>query len=98
MKRSWVYLLLCADQSFYLGVTSELESRVAEHRLGRDHPTSYTYSRRPVHLVYSEEFPDIEHAIAREKQLKGWSRAKKIALIGGKWEVVRALSRGRGSR
>jgi len=80
MRSYWVYVLSCSDGSFYVGVTNDLERRINEHNFGL-HETSYTYSRRPVVLVRHEEFSDVREAIAREKQLKGWGRRKKMALI-----------------
>ncbi len=91
MKSYWVYMLRCADGSFYVGVTSELDRRIAMHNLGVN-PNAYTHSRRPVCLVFSQEFSRPDEAIAAEKQIKGWSRAKKIALIAGDWNEIRRLS------
>jgi tRNA/rRNA methyltransferase len=89
-----VYLLRCADGSYYAGHTDNLELRVAQHGQG-DIP-GYTKRRRPVNLIWSDSFPDREQAFAAERQIKGWSRAKKEALIRGDWEAVRLLAR-RGS-
>ncbi|RYC52266.1 GIY-YIG nuclease family protein [Flagellimonas olearia] len=80
MKLSYVYILKCSDGTFYTGVTSNLEKRFQEHSSGK-HPRSYTFSRRPIELVYFEQFTNIAFAIQREKQVKKWSRAKKEALI-----------------
>jgi putative endonuclease len=88
----FVYMVECADESFYVGVTNDVERRIGEHNFGWD-PTSYTHERRPVRLVYCEDFQRIEQAIAWEKQLKGWSRGKKIALIQGDWNQIQRLSR-----
>ncbi|WP_457796348.1 GIY-YIG nuclease family protein [Methylocystis sp. S23] len=77
-----VYILLCADGSYYTGLTrNEVETRVSEHNLGIN--ANYTSNRRPVILVWSEHFERLTDAIAMERQLKGWSRAKKAALISG---------------
>ena len=84
-------MVRCADGSFYVGVTSDLERRVAGHNLGVL-PKAYTYSRRPVSLVHAQEFSNPDEAIAAEKQLKGWSRAKKIALIAGDWDEIQRLA------
>jgi predicted GIY-YIG superfamily endonuclease len=84
-------MLRCADGSFYVGVTSALESRVAMHNLGVN-PHAYTYLRRPVSLAFSQEFSHPGEAIAAEKQLKGWSRAKKLALIRADWAEIRRLA------
>jgi putative endonuclease len=84
-------MVRCSDGSFYVGVTNGPDRRIAEHNLGLD-PDCYTFTRRPVELVYSSEFHHIEEAIACEKQLKGWSRAKKLALIGNDWGAISQLA------
>ena len=83
----FVYILKCADGSFYTGVTNDLDRRIAEHNDGYD-PKSYTHTRRPVELIYFESHSDPYYAIGREKQIKGWSRKKKIAMIEGNWEKL----------
>ena len=93
MKIYYVYILLCSDNSFYIGVTNNLELRVAQHEVGL-HSSSYTYPRRPVRLVYFESFDNINTAILREKQLKGWSRKKKLALINGDFNALSRLAHG----
>jgi len=80
MKTMYVYILHCADDSYYVGVTNDVNRRFAEHTEGI-HKESYTYSRRPLQLVHFETFDGTNAAIAREKQIKKWSRKKKIALI-----------------
>ncbi|WP_317996633.1 GIY-YIG nuclease family protein [Vulcanimicrobium alpinum] len=95
MKTFWVYMLCCADGSFYVGVTSNLEQRVVQRERG-DFEYCYTSSRRPVRLVYSQEFSDATDAIAAEKQLKGWSWAKKRALVEGDWLGIARLARSGG--
>lgn len=84
------YLLRCADGHYYVGHTDDLETRVAQHQTGAI--PGYTQNRRPVTLVWSEEFPDRDQAFAAERQIKGWSRAKKEALIRGDFEALRELS------
>lgn len=84
------YLLRCADQSFYAGHTDDLERRVAQHQAGE--LEGYTSTRRPVTLVWSEAFPTREDALAAELRVKGWSRARKEALIAGDWAKIRALA------
>ena len=91
MKQYHVYILKCSDHSYYTGVTSELEKRFLEHQTGK-HPESYTYKRRPVELVFQQEFKDVNEAIAFEKQVKGWSRKKKEAIINNNWESLKELS------
>jgi len=91
---AWLYILLCADGSYYTGTTrTDLEIRIAQHQTG--HFGGYTATRRPVALVYSEYFDRIVDAIAAERQVKGWSRAKKEALIAGRFDLLPALSRRR---
>ena len=92
MKQYSVYILLCWDGSYYVGVTSDLETRLAEHAAGID-PQCYTYIRRPVLLIFTEAFGTPDEAIRAEKRLKGWGRAKKRALMRGDWEEIRRLSR-----
>jgi putative endonuclease len=91
MKPGWVYILRCADETYYTGVTSDIDSRIVEHQEGVH--KGYIYSRRPVILVWSDWFPDIRQAIAMEKQIKGWRRAKKEALISGKYNLLPVLAR-----
>ena len=96
-KRLNVYIVNCKDDSFYTGVTNNVERRIVEHNSGLD-KKSYTYSRRPVKLVYSQEFSDPNEAIRFEKQVKGWSRAKKEALIEGNFEKLVSLSNRKNNR
>jgi putative endonuclease len=88
---AFVYMLRCADGSFYVGSATgdDLTRRIAEHQSGYYH--GYTSTRRPVTLVWSEHFLRITDAIAVERQIKGWSRAKKEALIKGDWSDRAAL-------
>ena len=89
MKQYFVYILKCSDQSYYTGVTNNLENRFSEHSNGLN-KKAYTYNRRPLQLVYYNDFKDINQAITFEKQVKGWKRNKKEALITGDWvELVR---------
>ena len=90
MKDMYVYILECIDDSFYIGVTNDVGRRFIEHQSGV-HEHSYTFSRRPLKLVYCKQFRSPIKAIDYEKQLKGWSRAKKIALINLKKIVVSSL-------
>jgi predicted GIY-YIG superfamily endonuclease len=89
----WIYMLRCADQSYYVGHTDNLEVRVAAHQLGNT--AGYTQQRRPVTLVYSEYFGTRAEALEQERRIKRWSRAKKEALIEGDWERISALARKR---
>lgn len=89
----WIYRLRCADGSFYLGHTDDIERRLDEHHAGRC--ACYTQSRRPLVLAFSQEFSTREEALIAERQIKGWSRAKKQALVDGDWEAINRLGRGR---
>ncbi|MBL8954457.1 MAG: GIY-YIG nuclease family protein [Myxococcaceae bacterium] len=89
-----VYMLHCVDGSFYIGQTDDLEVRLAQHR-DRTFTDSYTDERLPVELVGFAEFPTRDEALARERQLKGWSRKKKIALIDADWARIKAYAKGR---
>jgi len=91
MNQYFVYILLCSDGSYYTGITNDMERRMYEHENGIN-PESYTHKRRPVRLVFHEMFTDVNQAIAFEKQVKGWKRAKKEAIINGKWEALPDLS------
>jgi len=87
----YVYLLKCADKSYYTGVTNDLDRRLIEHNEGYN-PNCYTYSRRPLKLVYSQICSTPQEAINLEKRIKGWSRAKKEALITRNWSQLHELS------
>ena len=91
MKPYYVYILRCRDASYYIGITNNLERRLEEH-VGGINKRCYTYSRRPLELVFYEEFSDPNKAIEYEKRLKGWSRKKKEALINSNWEQLKELS------
>jgi putative endonuclease len=90
---AYFYILTCGDGSFYVGSTRDLERRLWEHqnRLGG----AYTSKRQPVELAFSEHFDRIDDAYEREKQVQGWSRAKRIALIERRFEDLPRLSRSR---
>ena len=87
----YAYLLRCSDGSYYAGHTDDLDARISQHEAGAI--PGYTEKRRPVELVWSERFAERDQAFAAERQIKGWSRAKKEALIRGDWEAVQALSK-----
>ncbi len=87
----FVYLLKCADRSYYTGVTNDLQRRIQEHKDGSNR-SAYTYHRRPLELVFHIEFENIKEAIAFEKRVKGWSRKKKEALINKEWDSLPKLS------
>ena len=88
----WVYILRCRDNSFYAGHTDNLEARLASHQAGL--VDNYTQRRRPVELVFCEKFATRIEALERERQIKGWTRAKKQALIDGDWDRLRFLALG----
>ena len=91
---AFVYILKCDDGSYYVGSTRDtLKNRVDKHNAG--FYGGYTARRRPVELVHSQSFTRIEDAIAAERQIKGWSRAKKEALMRGDFVTLKALSKQR---
>ena len=94
MKIYYVYILKCSDNSYYTGITSNLDKRFLEHQTGK-HPESYTFKRRPLELVFYAEFSQVAFAIDTEKQLKKWSRVKKEALINGDFESLPNLAKKR---
>jgi len=92
MRSYYVYILKCSDDSYYTGITGNLESRMIAHQEGA-FSRCYTKSRRPITLVYALEFEDVGGAIAFEKQVKGWTRKKKEALINDDLELLRELAK-----
>jgi putative endonuclease len=92
----YVYMIRCADGSYYVGSATgeDLAPRIDQHNAGA-YP-GYTFTRRPVVLVWSERFEQITDRIAVERQIKGWGRAKKEALIRSDWAAVSRLARRRG--
>jgi putative endonuclease len=92
MVRYATYILHCADDSYYTGMTNNLERRMEEHEEGINED-SYTANRKPVKLVWWQDYQYVDQAIAREKQIKGWSRAKKEALIAERREDLPLLSK-----
>ncbi len=87
MKFYYVYILKCSDDSYYTGFTNNIERRLGEHFSGLN-KNCYTYNKRPLELVWFETFNDVNNAIAIEKQIKGWSRRKKEALINEDWDKL----------
>ena len=90
MDKAFVYILKYSDGSYYTGSTKELALRIEQHQAGFG--ANYTRKRLPVELVYCEEFERIEQAFAREKQIQGWSRRKKEALIESRYDELPRLS------
>jgi putative endonuclease len=88
----WVYMLSFADQSFYVGHTDNLDVRVGQHQTGFD-PSCYTFSRRPLQLMFTQSFTTREEALAMERRIKGWNRAKKTALIVGDWREISRIAK-----
>ena len=90
---AWTYMLKCSDESFYVGLTrhADLHERLSQHSEGAP-GTAYTSSRLPIRLVWSEWFDRIDDAIACERRIKGWSRAKKTALIDNDYETISRLA------
>ena len=91
MIGGYMYILLCADGSFYTGSTNNLQIRIAQHQAGEG--ANYTRKRLPVELVYYEEFDRVSDAFYREKQVQGWRREKKLALIEGRHEELKELAK-----
>ncbi len=91
MKRYYVYILKCSDNSYYTGFTNNIDRRFNEYNYGLN-KECYTYDKRPVQLVFCTDFNDVNQAIAFEKQVKGWSRKKKEAIINDKWEDLKKLA------
>ena len=92
----FVYILKCSDNSYYTGITNDLNKRVFEHQSGYK-KDSYTYKKRPLLLEFYQEFNDVLQAIYFEKKIKGWTRAKKQALIKGDFGMLQMLSECRNS-
>jgi len=93
LEVAYVYILRCFDGTFYVGVTNDVDRRVAEHHDGRD-LYCYTYNRRPLKLAYVGEFQRMTDAIAFEKQLKGWSHRKKRVFTEGNFADLKRFARG----
>ncbi|GAA3834368.1 GIY-YIG nuclease family protein [Nocardioides panacisoli] len=90
---AWTYLLRCADGTYYVGSTVDLEGRLWQHNHSDELGAAYTRRRRPVELVWSCFYDRVEDAFAFEKQVQGWNRRKREALIRGEWERLPDLSR-----
>ena len=90
----WVYIIECADGSYYVGSTLDLERRISEHNLGLGAKYTRISRRRPVRLVWSAHFDRIDDAFWFEKQVQDWSRAKRQALIEGRIQDLSELARG----
>ncbi|MFT4285859.1 MAG: GIY-YIG nuclease family protein [Protaetiibacter sp.] len=86
-----MYILRCADGSYYVGSARDLEARMQQHAVGRG--SRYTSTRMPVELVFAHECANIAEAYAAEKRVQGWSRRKREALIAGEQHLLPALSK-----
>ncbi len=89
---AWVYILECADGSFYVGSTVDLDRRVAQHQNGEGAAYTRRKGRLPVKLVWAADFARVDEAFAFEKMVQGWGRKKRIALIEGRWGDLPALA------
>jgi len=88
----YLYILRCSDNALYVGTSHDPDRRLHEHQSGAD-PRAFTYSRRPVERIHAEAFESENDALAAERKLKKWSRAKKLAYIGGDWVEVSRLAK-----
>jgi len=88
-----LYILRCGDGSLYVGHTDDIDERMRQHDAGK--ADGYTSQRKPLLLIHSEEFETRYEALAMERKLKGWSKAKKLAYVAGDWDAVRRLARGK---
>ncbi len=91
MYSYFVYILQCSDDSYYTGITNDINRRIDKHKLGKNRDC-YTYKRRPVELKFHETFNDVLQAIYFEKRIKKWTRAKKVALINGNFNMLQILA------
>jgi putative endonuclease len=91
MKFYYVYLLQCSDDSIYTGMTNSMDRRLEEHRIGLN-PDCYTFRKRPLKLIFHQEFIQFNQAEYYEKKIKKWSRSKKLALANEDFELLKDLS------
>ncbi|GGG41266.1 hypothetical protein GCM10011414_08450 [Croceivirga lutea] len=87
----YVYILLCSDGLTYTGITNDIARRLIEHQNGLN-PNSFTFKRRPVKLIFKQEFNHVLEAIFFEKKIKKWSAKKKLALANGDFDLLQILS------
>ena len=87
----FMYILECSDRSLYVGSTWDLDRRLSQHNEGEG--AEYTRNRLPVRLLYSEYYGRIENAFLREKQVRRWGRAKRLALVKGRLDQLKPLSK-----
>ncbi len=91
MKTYYVYILKCSDDLLYTGITNDLHRRFKEHQKGLD-KNCFTFKRRPLELIFSQVFNDVEQAIYFEKKIKKWSSKKKLALAKGDFDMIQILA------
>ncbi len=91
MAKGYMYILLCCDDTYYTGSTKSIEKRLEEHQKGLG--ANYTKKKLPVKLIYFEEYNRIDEAFYREKQIQGWSRKKKEALMNGESYLLPNLAK-----
>jgi putative endonuclease len=91
MKLYYVYILQCVDRLTYTGITNNISRRITEHNKGLN-KTCFTYKRRPLELIFCQEFNDVEQAIFFEKKIKKWSAKKKLALASGEYDLLMLLA------
>ena len=87
----FMYILECSDSSYYVGSTWDIQKRLSEHQSGEG--ANYTKTHLPVKLIYYEEYDRVDDAYYRERQLHGWSRKKKEALVTGKFDELPVLAK-----
>jgi len=92
MEEFYTYILECSDGSYYTGHTDDIDTRISAHKLGL-FPNCYTYTRRPIKVLYVVQFPTRDDAFRTERQIKGWNRKKKRALINGDLDILKYLSK-----
>ena len=91
MKSYYIYIIKCVDGLLYTGFTNDISRRFQEHQEGRN-KGAFTYKRRPLELLFYQEFNDVEQAIYFEKKIKNWSAKKKLALAKSDFEMLVILS------
>ncbi len=92
MQDFYIYILHCNDNSYYIGHTDNIETRISAHEQ-RHYPNCYTATRLPVKVVFVQPTSSRGEALEAERQIKGWSRRKKEALINGDFKLLRALAK-----
>ena len=92
MRTYYVYIIKCSDDTYYTGMTNNIGRRWQEHCYSEENKSTYTYTRKPLELVFYEPFNDVKQAFAFERKLKKWSRLKKEALINKNWDKLKDLA------